>query len=89
MAAAVLLQLLAVPYTLAVLFDSASLRLRIRCFCNQWIKFKPIVDAYNGPYKGNCQFWTGLLLLVRMAFTLVSLQLDTYAALIDLYHYQH
>ena len=84
MAAAVLFLLLAVPYTLALLFDAVIEKYltRIRCFHNQWIKFKPIVDAYNGPYKDNCRFWTGLLLLVRMAFTLVSLQLDTYAALI-------
>ena len=84
MAATVLFLLLAVPYTLALLFDAVIEKYltRIRCFHNQWIKFKPIVDAYNGPYKDNCRFWTGLLLLVRMSFTLVSLELDTYAALI-------
>ena len=84
MAAAVLFLLIGVPYTLALLFDGVIEKYltRIRCFHNQWIKFKPIIDAYHGPYKDKCRFWTGLLLLVRMAFTLVSLQLDTYAALI-------
>ena len=84
MVAAVLFLLIGVPYTLALLFDTVIEKYltRIRCFRRQWIKFKPIVDAYHGPYKDNCQFWTGLLLLIRMAFTLVSLQLDTYAALI-------
>ena len=51
-------------------------------FRKQWIKFKPFVDAYHGPYKDNCRFWTGLLLLVRMSFTLASLYLDTYATLV-------
>ena len=84
MAAAVLFLILAVPYTLALLFDAVIEKYltRIRFFRNQWIKFKPFVDAYHGPYKDNCRFWTGLLLLVRMAFTLVSLHLDTYATLV-------
>ena len=51
-------------------------------FRRHWIKFKPFVDAYNGPYKDKCRFWTGLLLLVRMSFTLVSLHLDTFGTLI-------
>ena len=84
MAAAVLFLLLAVPYTLALLFDAVIEKYltRIEFFRRQWIKFKPFVDAYHGPYKDNCRFWTGLLLLVRMAFTLVSLHLDTYATLV-------
>ena len=76
--------LLAVPYTLALLFDAVIEKYltRIRLFGKQWIKFKPFIDAYYGPYKDNCRIWTGLLLLVRMVFTLVSLELDTYASLI-------
>ena len=83
-AAAVLFLLLAVPYTLALLFDTVIEKCltRIRCFRRQWIKFKPFIDAYHGPYKDNCRFWTGLLLLVRMSFTLVSLHMDTYATLV-------
>ena len=85
MAAAVLFILLAVPYTLALLFDAVIEKCltRTMLFRRQWIKrFKPFVDAYHGPYKDNCRFWTGLLLLVRMAFTLASLHLDTFATLI-------
>ena len=84
MAAAVLFLLLAVPYTLALLFDAVIEKYltRIMFFRRQWIKFKPFVDAYHGPYKDNCRFWTGLLLLVRMSFTLVSLHLDTFGTLI-------
>ena len=83
-AAAVLFLLLAVPYTLALLFDAVIEKYltKISFFRRQWIKFKPFVDAYHGPYKDNCRFWTGLLLLVRMAFTLVSLHLDTFGTLI-------
>ena len=83
-AAAVLFLLLAVPYTLALMFDTVIEKYltRIRCFRRQWIKFKPFVDAYHGPYKDNCRFWTGLLLLVRMSFTLVSLHMGTYATLV-------
>ena len=84
MAAAVLFLLLAVPYTLVLLFDAVidKYLTRVRFFRKQWIKFKPFIDAYHGPYKDNCRFWTGLLLLVRMGLTLVSLHLDTYATLV-------
>ena len=84
MAAVLLFLLLAIPYTLALLFDAVIEKYltRIGFFRRQWIKFKPFIDAYHGPYKDNCRFWTGLLLLVRMAFTLVSLHLDTYVGLI-------
>ena len=84
MAAAVLFLLLAVPYTLALLFDVVIEKYltRIAFFRRRWIKFKPLIDAYHGPYKDNCRFWTGLLLLVRMSFTLVSLHLDTFGTLI-------
>jgi len=27
-------------------------------------RFKPVFDAYTGPYKDNCELWTGLLLPV-------------------------
>ena len=83
-AAAVLFLLLAVPYTLALLFDAVIEKYLTKAsfFRIQWIKFKPFVDAYHGPYKDNCRFWTGLLLLVRMSFTLLSLFLDTFGTLI-------
>ena len=84
MAAAVLFLLLAVFYTFALLFDAVIEKqlTKIQFFHKQWIKFKPLIDAYHGPYKDNCRFWTGLLLLARMSFTLVSLYLTTFATLI-------
>ena len=82
--AAGIMLFLAVPYVLALLFDAVISKLltRIGFFRKYWFKLKPFVDAYHGPYKDNCRFWTGLLLLVRMLFTLVSLHLDTFGTLI-------
>ena len=83
-AAAGLFLLLAVPYILALLFDAVIEKYltQIKFLTNLWIKFKPFFDAYNGPYKDSCRFWTGLLLLVRMSFTLASLRLNTFGTLI-------
>ena len=33
------------------------------------IKLKPFLDAYTGPYKDKCRYWTGLLLTVRLLLT--------------------
>ena len=30
--------------------------------------FKPLIDAYQGPYNYKCYYWTGLMLLVRAIF---------------------
>ena len=34
-------------------------------------KFKPLLDAYGGPYKDNYRFWTSVNLLVRLVVTVV------------------
>ena len=34
--------------------------------CGWVLRLKPLLDAYTGPYKDKYQFWTGLLLLVRI-----------------------
>ena len=31
-------------------------------------KFKPLLDAYQGPYKDKFYYWTGMQLLIRIAF---------------------
>ena len=31
--------------------------------------FKPLLDAYGGPYKGKYRFWTGVTLIVRLTVT--------------------
>ena len=37
-------------------------------------KLKPLFDAYTGPYKDRCHFWTGLMLLLRNICTPSGLQ---------------
>ena len=49
------------------------------CCCQKLIQYmKPFFDAYGGPYKDKCRFWTGFLLLVRVVLALV-VSLDTEA----------
>ena len=60
------LLLLAIPYTL-ILFASPW----IQGSQSKWVsslynKFKPMFDAYMGPYKDKYRYWTGMLLLVRV-----------------------
>ncbi len=41
------------------------------------IKFKPLLDAYQGPYKVKFRYWTGLLLIARLLIlTAVSLDVS-------------
>ena len=63
---------LMIPYTLLLLFSPLLERYysRFKC-CKSLIKFKPLFDAYNGPYKDKYRFWTGLLLLARLVLVAV------------------
>ena len=36
---------------------------------NPVAKFKPLLDAYGGPYKDKYRFWTGMTLIVRLIVT--------------------
>ena len=36
---------------------------------NPVAKFKPLLDAYGGPYKDTFRFWTGVTLMVRLTLT--------------------
>ena len=36
---------------------------------NPVAKFKPLLDAYGGPYKDKYRFWTGVTLIVRLTIT--------------------
>ena len=36
---------------------------------NPVTKFKPLLDAYGGPYKDKYQFWTGVTLTVQLTLT--------------------
>ena len=75
--------LLIVPYTFYLitipLFEGPLSK--YMCCCQKLLKYmKPFFDAYGGPYKDKCRFWTGFLLLVRVVLALV-VSLDTEATI--------
>ena len=73
---AVIVAVITLPYTLALLFIQC-LRKRSNMKVLFWVnKLKPFFDAYTGPYKDNYHFWTGLLLIVRIAL-FVGIVLNT------------
>ena len=53
------------PFTLLLLF--APCIQASNCFLVEKVKMKltPLLDAYQGPYKDNFRFWSGLMLVVR------------------------
>ena len=71
--ALVLLVAFFIPYTL-ILFAIQWLQPFSHYKVFGWInQFKPLFDTYTGPYKDKHLYWTGLLLLVRIAlFTVFS-----------------
>ena len=70
-AALLLLVLISVPYTISLVSIQWLFKLsHYRVF--QWVQgMKPFFDAYTGPYKSNHRYWTGLLLLVRIALLII------------------
>ena len=62
------LLLLMIPYNLILSFVRFFSRFRMIT------RLKPLLDAYQGPYKDNCYYWTGLQLILRaVLFALSSL----------------
>ena len=61
-----ILFLILVPFNVILLFTRKLSRFR---FVN---KFKPLLDAYQGPYEDNFYNWTGLQLLIRVVFFGIS-----------------
>ena len=57
-----ILFLILIPFNVILLFTRTLSRFR---FIN---KFKPLLDAYQGPYKDRVYFWNGLQLLLRAIF---------------------
>ena len=57
-----ILFLILVPFNVILLFTRTLSRFN---FIN---KFKPILDAYQGPYKTKFYYWTGLQLVIRTIF---------------------
>ena len=70
-ALAVCVAAITLPYTLALLFIQCLRKksnMKVLCWVN---RFKPFFDAYTGPYKDKYHFWTGFLLVVRIALFIV------------------
>ena len=75
-----ILILLIVPYTFYLLTIPLLEGPLSKYMCYQKLStyMKPFSDAYGGPYKDKCRFWTGFLLLVRVVLALVvSLDIET------------
>ena len=61
-----ILFLVLIPFNMILLFTRTLSRI---WFIN---KFKPLLDAYQGPYKLSFYYWTGLQLLIRAVFFGIS-----------------
>ena len=57
-----LIFLLLIPFNMLLIFTRTLSRFRTVNY------FKPILDAYQGPYKTKFYYWTGLQLLMRAVF---------------------
>ena len=57
----------ALLYALLLTFIQCLRRAPNSRMCGWVQRLKPLLDAYTGPYKNKYHFWTGFLLLVRIA----------------------
>ena len=64
--ALLVLLLLGVPYTVSLAAAPWVQRSRFKWVSSLYNRFKPLFDAYMGPYKDNYRCWTGMLLLARV-----------------------
>ena len=65
----IVLMFFLIPYTVLLLFVQCIWKSHYRLLV--WLrKFKPVFDAYTGPYKDKYRFWMGLLLLARIVLFL-------------------
>ena len=60
------LLLLVVPYTVTLTAAPWIQRSRLKWVSSLYNRFKPLFDAYMGPYKDKHRYWTGMLLLARV-----------------------
>ena len=60
------LLLFSLPYTLILLTVQVLSKISQYRFMFWVNKFKPLLDAYTGPYTTKHRYWTGLLLIVRI-----------------------
>ena len=55
-------------FLILVIFNNILLFTKIFSRFNIVTKFKPLLDAYQGPYKFELYYWTGLQLMLRTVF---------------------
>ena len=62
----IVILLYVMPFTLIVLL-APCLQARSNYRALHWVnRLKPLLDAYQEPYKNKCRYWTGLMLVVRV-----------------------
>ena len=64
--ALLVLLLLGVPYTVTLTAIPWIQSSRFKWMSSLYNRFKPLFDAYMGPYKDRHRYWTGMLLLARV-----------------------
>lgn len=69
-----LLLITSLAYTMLVFSTQWIERYSYKCFRNASrldpaVRLKPLIDAYSGPYRDNCRYWTGLLMIIRVFLT--------------------
>ena len=63
--------LVTLPYAVVLLLIQWLQKTSHFCLFSWVVKMKPLLDAYTGPYKTNCRFWTGFLLLIRVGLFVI------------------
>ena len=61
-----ILFIILLPFNAILCFTKSAMRLQL---VNH---FKPLIDAYQGPYKFQCYYWTGLQLVMRAVLFALS-----------------
>ncbi len=56
-----------IPYILLLITSPFLQRINHYKFMHWVARIKPFLDAYEGPYNGSTQYWTGFLLFIRLA----------------------
>ena len=72
--ATLLLIFVCIPYMVALLFPRYLNRIPFSTIRRRVNQFKPIFDAYSGPFKDRMEYWVGVQLFVR-AFLLIILSI--------------
>lgn len=55
-----------IPYFMLLVSSPCLQRMNHHKIFQKIAKIKPFLDAYEGPYNNSSQYWTGLLLIVRL-----------------------